>query len=89
MKGVPGSVQPLEQMPLKTAQDVNLTAEEKRQAAAELWAKDVPDHQFSVATSAIEDRYSYSCHLVDPCKFPWSKSVRIVALVMCFVDRLR
>jgi len=80
-----------DKMPIKTAAEITLTAEEKRLAAAELRAKDVGGHQVPVhtLTTAVADRYAFSKYLVDPCKQSWTKSVRIMALVIMFTKRCR
>ena len=77
---------PRDQLPVKTAAEVILSAEEARLAASELRAKDVRGHEIHLQTSAIGERYALSRYLVDPCKFTWSKSVRVMAIVWIFVD---
>jgi hypothetical protein len=72
---------PREQMPIKSAAEMTLTAEEKRQAATELRNKDIRGHEVNLATSEVTGRYAFSSYLVDPCRFSWSTAVRIVAIV--------
>jgi len=78
-----------EKMPLKSAADVVLSAEEKRAAAVELRARDVRGHNFNVLVDRVADRYGASQYLVDPCRFSWTKAVRILGIVLRFVKRLR
>ena len=76
---------PREQLPVKTAAEVTLTSEERRIAATELRAGDLRGHQVNFSGPAVSARYAYSKYLVDPCRYSWSKVVRIVALVFKFV----
>jgi hypothetical protein len=76
-------------MPLRTAAEVTLTAEEARVAAAELRAADVRGHKVHLLSSGVEDRYAYSNYLVDPCQRGWKKSVRIMAIVLLFVKKCK
>ena len=64
---------PKGQMPIKTAAQVTLASEEKRQAATELRANDVRGHQVNFNGPAVSARYTHSRYLVDPCKYSWSK----------------
>ena len=36
----------------------------------------------------MADRYAFSQYLVDPCKWTWSKVIRVVALVLRFVRNI-
>ena len=76
-------------LPLKTAEQVTLSGEEKRVAAIELKAPDIAGCVFSNLKSAVGDRYSFSKYIVDPCIRAWPKSVRILGYVLRFVDRLK
>ena len=60
---------PRDQLPVKTAAEVTLNAEEARLAATELRAKDVRGHDIHLQTSLIGERYSASRYLLDPCKY--------------------
>jgi len=84
-RGQPWMEMPRSKMPIKSAAEVTLTAEEKRVAATELRAKDVRGHQINLNTDAVSTRYSYSQYLVDPCRFSWSKVVRILGIAMRFI----
>ena len=81
--------QPKAKMPLKTAAEVVLTAEEKRAAAAETRAKDVHGHSIMLAVDQMAARYAYSRYVIGPCRFSWSKVVRILALVLRFICVLK
>jgi hypothetical protein len=87
--GQPWMRLPREEMPIRTAAQVTLSAEEARLAAEELQAKDVRGHCLHLIGSTIADRYSYSKYVVDPCRYPWTKSVRIVSLVFKFIQCCR
>jgi hypothetical protein len=76
-------------MPLKTAAEITLTAEEKKAAAAEMRARDAAGHQINLNSAAVSRRYTYSKYLIDPCRFSWSKVVRVVAIMQRFISRCR
>ena len=78
-----------EKMPIKSAASVVLSAEDKRAAAVELRARDSHGHSFHVLVDRVADRYSVGQYLVDPCRFSWSKSVRILGIVLRFVSKLK
>jgi hypothetical protein len=74
-------------MPVKTAAEIVLTAEEKRAAAAEMRAQDIRGHSIHIAVDKLAERYSFSNYILDPCRFSWSKCVRILALVFRAVKK--
>ena len=80
---------PQEEMPIKTAEEITLSAEEKRAAAAETRAKDIRGHQINLAQGKVTERYACSRYLLDPCRFSWTKVLRVMALAIRFVDNLR
>lgn len=80
---------PKSEMPLKTAAEVILTAEEKRAAAAETRAKDVHGHSIMLAVDQMAARYAFSRYIIDPCCHSWPKVVRILAFVLRFVRVLK
>ena len=88
-EGQPWMQLPREEMPIKSAAQVTLTAEEKRIAATELRAGDLRGHQINVNTGQVGLRYNLSKYLVDPCQCAWSKAVRIVAIIQRFVSRCK
>ncbi len=64
-EGQPWMWLPREQMPIKSAAEMTLTAEEKRQAATELRNKDIRGHEVNLATSEVMGRYAFSGYLQD------------------------
>jgi hypothetical protein len=76
---------PVDQMPLKTAEQITLSAEERQQAAAEVRGGDIRGHQLHVLVSEVAERYAFSKYLLDPCRLGWSKSLRVMALVARFI----
>ena len=72
---------PKETMPIKTAEEVTLSVEEKRAAAAETKAKDIRRHQINLASEKITERYACSRYLLDPCRLSWNKALRVMASV--------
>jgi hypothetical protein len=80
---------PRDKMPLMSAAEVTLTAEEKRLAVTELRNKDVLGHKLNFMSSEVSARYALSNYLVDPCCHRWTVAVWIVALVQLFIKKLR
>jgi hypothetical protein len=76
-------------MPLQTAEQITLSAEERRLAAAEVRGGDIRGHVINTLIADVADRYAYSKYLVDPCRLGWSKSLRVLALVRRFISRCR
>ena len=80
---------PRAEMPLKTAKEVVLTSEEKRVAAAETRSKDIRGHSILLAIDKMATRYSHGDYILDPCRFGWGKVLRVMALVLRFISKLR
>ncbi len=80
---------PIEEMPLQTAEQITLSAEERRLAAAEVRGGDIRGHAINTVVADVADRYAYSKYLVDPCRLGWSKSLRVLALVRRFITRCK
>lgn len=76
-------------MPTKNAAEVIMSAEDKRAAATELRANDVRGHTINLNQPLVTKRYALSQYLIDPCRFSWSKVVRVLALVKKFVSACR
>ena len=78
----------LSDMPLQTVQDITLNSKECAVAALELKA---PDLQGVVMLNSLVEkvglRHSYSKYIMDPARFSWPKSVRVLAVVFRFIDR--
>ncbi len=79
---------PVSEMPVKTINEVNLSSEEKRLASQEL------KHFFMYNDLAdlvpkVSERYRFSLYLVDPNKFSWEKSVRIMGYVLKFLSLIK
>ena len=79
----------LEEMPLKTVNEVTMTSEERRIAATELKAPDVCGIVLSNLKTKVGDRYSFSNYVVDPCVMTWIKSVRVLGYVFRFIRKLK
>ena len=77
------------EMPLKTAAQLTLSSEEKRIAATECKAPDFSGHVLTTYENKIEERYIFSRYVVDPCKYPWQKSLRILGCVFLFIRKLK
>ena len=71
-------------MPIKNLDQVKLTADEKRQVASELKGPDVVGYLMSCLKDRVQDRYSFSKYILDPCRFPWSKVINTMCMVRRF-----
>jgi hypothetical protein len=76
-------------MPLQTAEQITLSAEERRLAAAEVRGGDIRSHAINAVIADVADCYACSKYLVDPCRLGWSKSLRVLALVRRFITRCK
>ena len=88
-RGKPWMRLPRGDLPLKSAEQVTLSGEEKRIAAVELKAPDLVGCVFSNLKTMVGDRYSFSKYTVDPCIRSWPISVRILGYVLRFVARMK
>ena len=79
----------VKEMPLKTMQEVAVTAEEKRAIAVETRPADVQGIHLSALVDKVSQRHSFSKYLLDPCQFSWDKSVRIMSYVYKFVSKVK
>jgi hypothetical protein len=80
---------PIEEMPLQTAEQITLSAEERWLAAAKVRGGDIRGHAINTVVADVADRHAYSKYLVDPCRLGWSKSLRVLALVRRFITRCK
>ena len=77
-----------EEMPIRTLAEITLTSEERRAASQEQKAPDIAGIVLSNLITKVGDRYAYSKYIVDPCVMAWPKSVRILAYVFRFLQRI-
>ena len=79
---------PVSEMPVKTIDQMNLSSEEKRLASQELkhfsMYNDITD-----LVPKVSERYRFSNYLVDPNKFSWEKSIRIMGYVLKFLSLIK
>ena len=80
---------PRDNLPLKTIQEIQLSGEEKRLAAVELKAADVQGIFLSELKGKVAERYKFSRYVLDPCRYRWEKVVRIMGLVLIFINLLQ
>ena len=80
---------PRESMPIRSYQQTKLSMEEKRLVAAELRNKQLMGLPILLmSTDRLVDCYSFSEYLLDPCKYPWEKVLRVMALVYKYKAKL-
>ena len=58
-------------------------------AATELRAGDVRGNLINLNTAVVSKRYAFSRYVVDPCKYGWTKVVRVLAIVKKFIAACR
>jgi hypothetical protein len=73
-------------MPLRTISEITLDGKEKCQAALETKNHDVHGMVLHNLITKVGHRHSFSSYLMDPTRYPWPKSVRVMATVMRFID---
>jgi len=82
--GKPWMYLPRDEMPLKNVEQINLSAEEKRNAALEtknsVLYNDLPD-----LIPKVSERYNFSNYVYDPNKRSWVSSVRVVSYILRFI----
>jgi len=88
ISGKPWMRLPMNEMPVKTIQEIQLSGEEKRLAAVELKAADVQGVFLSELKDKVSERYTFSKYLLDPCRYRWDKVTKIMGLVIKFVEVL-
>ena len=70
-------------MPLKSADDLILSQEERREAYKEVRASDIQGIVLSnLIQTKVGERYSFSRYIIDPCKFNWSKFIHLLGTVL-------
>ena len=79
---------PVSEMPVKTIEEVNLSSEEKRLASQELKHFSMYN-EITDLVPKVSERYKFSNYLVDPNKFSWEKSVRIMGYVLKFLTLIK
>ena len=79
----------IQSMPIKTLSELTLNSEEKRQAALETKNPDIMGIVLSALKTHVADRYRHSKYILDPCKYPWQKCLRILALCFRFIDNCK
>ena len=80
---------PFSRMPLLSLNDVTLSQAERQDANKEIKASDLCGVCLPSLTTKVSERYSFSEYLVDPNVFPWKKSVRTLAYVFKFIEKMR
>ena len=89
IRGKPWMSQPRKEMPLRTLQEITLNSEEKKMAAKEMKAQDFHGYVFSTIEDKLAERYSFSKYVLDPNKFKWEKTLRVLALIFRVLDKMR
>ena len=89
VKGRPWMSQPFKEMPLHTLEQIRLNPKEIKEAKSEVKAKDLCGVTIPEMEEKLSSRYTYSKYVVDPCIMSWPRSVRILALVLRFVKKLK
>ena len=88
-RGKPWMSAERDQMPVKSLAEISLSAEERRQAAVEMKPADLQGIHLSALKDKVSERHSFSKYLLDPCKFSWERSVKIMSYVIKYVRCLK
>ena len=75
------------QMPLKTIEQITLNSEQKKAAAKEAKAPDLQGIVLTSLATKVGQRHTLSKYVFDPTRYPWPKSVRVMSLVLGFIDK--
>ena len=76
-------------MPIKSANEVKISNEEKRAAAEELKPASIAGIALSALADRVSDRYAYGEYLYDPNKYGWLRASRVMGFVLKFVTICR
>ena len=80
---------PENEMPLMSLEDINLDQKQKQEANKEIKAADICGVCLPELKDKVGDRYSFSKYVVDPCTLPWKSSVKAMAYVFRFINKLK
>ena len=58
-------------------------------AAKEMKAQDYHGYIFSTIEDKLAERYTFSKYVLDPNKFKWEKTLRVLALTFRVLDKMR
>ena len=79
---------PVSEMPIKTIQEINLSSEEKR-LASQVLRPTVMYSELTELIPKVSERYKFSNYLVDPNRYPWDKSLRVLGYVLKFLTLVK
>jgi hypothetical protein len=82
-------IEKLDQMPIRTIEELTLSNEERRVAAQESKIKDIAAFNIPIMLNRTAERYNFSDYIVDPNRFLWPKLLRIMSVVLKFVTTVR
>jgi len=85
---------PISEFPSMSAKDISLSQAELQEARKETPSNlDAPHHSSHFTTSIVpeevNDRYAFSSYIIDPNKHRFDSVVRILAIVIKFIDNLK
>ena len=84
---------PISEFPSMSANDISLSQAELQEARKETPNLDAPSHSSHFTTSIVpeevHDRYAFSSYIIDPNKHRFNSVVRILAIVIKFINNLK
>ena len=93
INGFPWMTKPRDQLPIKSVSEIILTADEIVISNKERIIQDVYESvHFSFKRNIpdeVKERYQYSNYLIDPNRFRLQKVVRVLSLVIRFINKLK
>ena len=79
----------VEEMPIRTIEQITLSSEEKRIASKELKAQDINGIILLNLKTRVSERCSFSRYIIDPNRYSWPKTVRTLGYIFRVLDRLK
>lgn len=87
-QGKPWMKLPYSEMPIKSMEDIIMSANEKREAAVELRTQDIAGIVMTNLVSKVADRHDLSRYLPDPSRISFDKLYKCRAAVMRFASNM-
>ena len=88
-QGRPWMRLPRDQWRLKSVNELQLDAKQKRDAAKEMKSPDVGGHMVNDLVTHVGQRYSFSKYLFDPCARPWPVALKVMCVLYRIRDRIK
>ncbi len=78
----------LDEMPLKSLEEISMDQEEQRLALMEIRNSGAPGLSLSAFNNKVSSRNEFSEYLVDPMRFTWNHLLRRIAIIIIATDKI-